>query len=67
MDYLIIMKAASETEEEVDFKQVWSVASFHFKGSRGSKAAVATQTASAACYTPRDKPDSGEFRENAEP
>lgn len=68
MYYLISMKAATRQKREVDFKQVWSAASFHFKGSGGSKAAVATQTAcTAACYEPQEPPDSGEFRENAEP
>lgn len=68
MDYLISMKAARRQKREVDFKRVWSAASFHFKGSGGSKAAVATQTASAAArYVPREPPDSGGFRENAEP
>lgn len=60
-------ESGEETEGEVDFKQVWSATSFHFKGSGGSKAAAATQTASAACYMPREPPDTGGFRGKLEP
>lgn len=69
MYYLISMKAATRQKREVDFKRVWSAASFHFKGCGGSKAAVATKTTSAAAarYVPREPPDRGGFRENAKP
>lgn len=58
--FLDYHERGQETEGKVDFKRVWSITSFHFKGSPGSKAAVATQAASVACYLPWEPRATGE-------